>query len=150
MQPRSYRWHGKAINMDCGLAVVSTPESRCRQETTGTDYLLHEFPEMAKLASFSVSSGDVLRQMMWARLWTWRLCLPLSSFLAKVETGYTGFSCSGQVLPSPHLATPINLTPISLCIVESQDLKERQGRTLGVYLKIPSNTRGRLPFLISS
>lgn len=46
--------HSKAINMDCGLAVVSPPESWCPQETTGIDYLSHDFPEMAKLASFSI------------------------------------------------------------------------------------------------
>lgn len=132
-----FRRRSKAINVHCGLAVLSAPESWCPQGTTGTDSFLCEFPEIAKLPSFSIRSGDVLRQVVRAGLWAWGFCRLLSSFLAKVSTEDTGFPC-----PSFHVATPSYAHSFPL-LVEVKDLKERQSRHHGVYLNVPINSKTR-------
>lgn len=102
--------------MDCGEAVVSTPESWCPQETTGVDCLLHEFPGMAELVSFSIQF--------------WRCAQAGGEDRAVcMETVSASLQLSGKslnwgqwlflfwaVLPSPYLATPINPMPIPLAL----------------------------------
>lgn len=80
--PLSSREHGKAINMDCGLAVVSTRESYCPQEAPGTDDLLHEFPEMAELFLHEFWRGS--QRSGEGQAVGMKIGLLLSSFLAKV------------------------------------------------------------------